>query len=286
MLNQADRDESTEGRGNPNNGQVEDLATGTTLSLLFASADPSGRSGPDVHNLSLSSHFQGTQSSSEDKITDDLLHSPTLLSRPQPIDTEHPASIEAAVWDWQALAFDSPTQADNPDSSPEYSYEPQGELLLHQNTGPVTARADEFSISAPVVSSGADPRRPPRNPLEALLSNASLPGNNSAKRKPTADVHKAAAKRPNLNMGDRDRMDVQDGKATPVLERRNLPAALNTPLALPARKVFPIQIGDKLFRLSGASISSDGKCFQGLDHSQLAMQASCPSSVIACFAQR
>lgn len=33
----------------------------------------------------------------------------------------------------------------------------------------------------------------------------------------------------------------------------------NTPMILPARKVFPIQIGDKLFRLSGASISSDGK---------------------------
>ncbi len=31
------------------------------------------------------------------------------------------------------------------------------------------------------------------------------------------------------------------------------------PLVLPARKVFPIQIGDKLFRLSGASISSDGQ---------------------------
>lgn len=31
------------------------------------------------------------------------------------------------------------------------------------------------------------------------------------------------------------------------------------PMVLPARKVFPIQIGDKLFRLSGASISSDGK---------------------------
>lgn len=31
------------------------------------------------------------------------------------------------------------------------------------------------------------------------------------------------------------------------------------PVVLPARKVFPIQIGDKLFRLSGASISSDGK---------------------------
>ncbi|KAK0912480.1 hypothetical protein LTR02_002864 [Friedmanniomyces endolithicus] len=33
------------------------------------------------------------------------------------------------------------------------------------------------------------------------------------------------------------------------------------PLVLPARKVFPIQIGDKLFRLSGASISSDAPSY-------------------------
>ena len=33
------------------------------------------------------------------------------------------------------------------------------------------------------------------------------------------------------------------------------------PMVLPARKVFPIQIGNRLFRLSGASISSDGKHF-------------------------
>lgn len=48
------------------------------------------------------------------------------------------------------------------------------------------------------------------------------------------------------------------GGARPGLSRRTLtdPA---TPMVLPARKVFPIQIGDKLFRLSGASISSDGK---------------------------
>ena len=39
----------------------------------------------------------------------------------------------------------------------------------------------------------------------------------------------------------------------------------STTLALPARKVFPIQVGDQLFRLSGASISSDGQYFQLLD---------------------
>lgn len=32
------------------------------------------------------------------------------------------------------------------------------------------------------------------------------------------------------------------------------------PLILPHERVFPIQIGSELFRLSGASISSDGMC--------------------------
>lgn len=40
----------------------------------------------------------------------------------------------------------------------------------------------------------------------------------------------------------------------------------NVSMLLPARKVFPIQIGDKLFRLSGASISSDGKLKNSNDH--------------------
>lgn len=33
------------------------------------------------------------------------------------------------------------------------------------------------------------------------------------------------------------------------------------PLILPHERVFPIQIGSELYRLSGASISSDGMCF-------------------------
>lgn len=40
--------------------------------------------------------------------------------------------------------------------------------------------------------------------------------------------------------------------------RRTLPDAGDAPFVLPPRKVFPIQIGSELFRLSGASISSDG----------------------------
>jgi hypothetical protein len=44
------------------------------------------------------------------------------------------------------------------------------------------------------------------------------------------------------------------------------PRKLNTdiPNILPHERVFPIQIGSELFRLSGASISSDGMYFRSL----------------------
>ena len=45
---------------------------------------------------------------------------------------------------------------------------------------------------------------------------------------------------------------------SPVRERALLPTVNPSPI-LPAGKVFPIQIGSELFKLSGASISSDGK---------------------------
>ena len=47
------------------------------------------------------------------------------------------------------------------------------------------------------------------------------------------------------------------GPETSGVPRQSL-SSTSRPAILPARKVFPIQIGDKLFRLSGASISSDG----------------------------
>jgi hypothetical protein len=42
--------------------------------------------------------------------------------------------------------------------------------------------------------------------------------------------------------------------------RRVAEIAPHLTTVLPAGKVFPIQIGSELFRLSGASISSDGEC--------------------------
>lgn len=51
-----------------------------------------------------------------------------------------------------------------------------------------------------------------------------------------------------------------------ILRNPIVPRKQNTdiPDILPHERVFPIQIGSELFRLSGASISSDGMCPSGV----------------------
>ncbi|KAI6875506.1 hypothetical protein D0864_14209 [Hortaea werneckii] len=68
-----------------------------------------------------------------------------------------------------------------------------------------------------------------------------MPGNHTH-----AHSNSGATSRLDLNAPDGPRNEKADGSAR---------------VALPARKVFPIQIGDKLFRLSGASISSDAPSY-------------------------
>ncbi|KAK5138533.1 hypothetical protein LTR08_000121 [Meristemomyces frigidus] len=60
--------------------------------------------------------------------------------------------------------------------------------------------------------------------------------------------------------GARPRASVSTGPGTSGAPRR-AQTDPSTRAVLPARKVFPIQIGDKLFRLSGASISSDAPSY-------------------------
>ena len=274
MRSQPDRDGSTDGRDDLDDGRVKAVAAATTSSIPSSviSGSRSGTGTDPHHHRSRPSLFQGTRSSSDDKLSDNLLHSPVLPSRIQSqlVDTDQPIPVEAAVWDWQAPTFGAPTQPETSDQSSTYFYEPQGELLLHQAPGTVSVRADEFNIPGPVVSPTSNrSEQPALNPLEALLANTRVPDDNSvrigAKRKSAPDVYEAVAKRPTLDMVEFDRSghraDAQSGKTSPVVDRRNLPASAApsaAPLVLPARKVFPIQIGDKLFRLSGASISSDG----------------------------
>lgn len=200
---------------------------------------------------------------------DSLLHT---LHNPQTPPT-NPKTIEAAaVWDWE-LPNSSVSSSDRRStggkllSSAEsltaaaqttglFTYEPQGELLNERADRGVASK--EFSIPDPVGVTTT-------NPLEALLSGG-------VKRKAAIDPDKAGfetRKKPALGSMVEENSASTRGDGARQRDRRTLPpagdlssssvASSATSLALPARKVFPIQIGDKLFRLSGASISSDGE---------------------------
>jgi hypothetical protein len=169
--------------------------------------------------------------------------------------------IESAIWDWQASSPNVPTRFEASLASkttPAYSYEPQGELLLRDSR---LQGADEFNIPAPVFPSSTIDTHQHSNPLEALLGNSNFSNRNrGVKRKSAPDLLSPSQ----LEPGAAKRFAVDSGEDRPAgFERRALPpshaSAPPMQMVLPCRKVFPIQIGDKLFRLSGASISSDGK---------------------------
>ena len=198
--------------------------------------------------------------------------------------------LETAVWDW-----DAPLETVGEPSS--YYYEPQGELLKEQRQ-PLPA-SKEFNIPQAVSASGLDwftglvgndgftiPGRPSGKP----------PSVAGSKRKSVADADSGSTgnqpeqKRFSRMMSDSDEamspVEVRSGVhlarsqsgpagrprgATESTQERGGLSTTETegprrtfedpsvPMVLPPRKVFPIQIGDKLFRLSGASISSDGE---------------------------
>jgi hypothetical protein len=168
--------------------------------------------------------------------------------------------IESAIWDWQASSPNVPTRFEASPASkptPAYSYEPQGELLLRDAR---LQGANEFNIPAPVIPLSTATHLH-SNPLEALLGDStSSTRTRGVKRKSAPDLFSPSQ----LESGTAKRFAVDLDEDRPAeFDRRVLPpshaSAAPIYMALPARKVFPIQIGDKLFRLSGASISSDGK---------------------------
>lgn len=204
-------------------------------------------------------------------------------------DAGHKPPSTTAVWDWE-------TGLDFIDDTNDYYYEPQGELLRAEQFDHSQPR-DEFSIPHAVESTGITVNvDPPVADEEGFLvpprPSSSVQGLAGSKRKssteggggkqpepkrasramsdttegaspPTESASTSSGARPQAGPASRLRSHTDVSEARPAAGRpgvgRRTLTDPSTPMVLPARKVFPIQIGDKLFRLSGASISSDGK---------------------------
>lgn len=103
----------------------------------------------------------------------------------------------------------------------------------------------DASITSPVIAALADSRPAPLTAPSA--SSGSIPQSTSQENNQTE-----RRKEQSKGTGPQGRV-IDVSKPRKVAES---PGALDI---LPAGKVFPIQIGSELFRLSGASLSSDGK---------------------------
>jgi hypothetical protein len=105
-------------------------------------------------------------------------------------------------------------------------------------------QSSESSLTSPIVPALAETRQSPVTQVVVAQTSAeSIPKSNTETEK---------KKEQSKGTGPQ-------GRVIDVSKPRRVVESTNGPDMLPAGKVFPIQIGSELFRLSGASISSDGK---------------------------
>ncbi|KAF2827931.1 hypothetical protein CC86DRAFT_201972 [Ophiobolus disseminans] len=102
------------------------------------------------------------------------------------------------------------------------------------------------SLTSPVVAEPADARQSPMAPsaIAKPAPEPTTPANSELQRKKEASKGTGP-----------------QGRVIDVSTPRKVAESSGRPDMLPAGKVFPIQIGSELFRLSGASISSDGPSY-------------------------
>lgn len=146
------------------------------------------------------------------------------------------------------------------------------QLLQPSNGSASTAGSKRKSVSGSSGITGASKpessKRPSRSTAEPLEKPASLPGSMAApparppvQRSSTGGSGEDNTTATSSTTSNTDH-ETPQSQRTATMPRSRL-VDVTQSLLLPPQKVFPIQVGDKLFSLSGASISSDGKLILG-----------------------
>ena len=206
--------------------------------------------------------------------------------------SQHTVEASSSIWDW-----DTPLESIGESTS--YYYEPQGELLQDNTPrnrtseftiptvvgppdsepgadkdgflvpGRLTGRAATVAGSKRKSTTEDDSTGSTQHSAQKRLSRNMTddsevisPGSINAGPSQLTRSQSAAAARTIPGSAEARSRPVpspsQSGRGVPPGPARSQSESAQS-MSLPARKVFPIQIGDKLFRLSGASISSDGE---------------------------
>lgn len=108
-------------------------------------------------------------------------------------------------------------------------------------------QSSDASNTTPAATASADP-----HPTITRTTTAPAVTESTSRSTPQDNAHVERRKEPSKGTGPQ-------GRVIDVSQPRKVAESPSSLDMLPAGKVFPIQIGSELFRLSGASISSDGK---------------------------
>ncbi|CAO2652512.1 Nn.00g007950.m01.CDS01 [Neocucurbitaria sp. VM-36] len=112
-------------------------------------------------------------------------------------------------------------------------------------------QSSDASLTSPIAAASADARPRPMTPVDAA------PAATKTASQSTSQGNIEAARRKE----QQSKGTGPQGRVIDVSKPRRVVESPSGPDILPAGKVFPIQIGSELFRLSGASISSDAPSY-------------------------
>ncbi|KAF4547558.1 BTB/POZ domain-containing protein 2 [Elsinoe fawcettii] len=164
--------------------------------------------------------------------------------------------------------MDDRSPLDDEDSSSDDEFEVVGELQEQERDRAAQQQKRSVSFAIPQPVDPSDPGDTRRSSTAGDASDAG-PLRPSLKRKRSSEGEEQArsnsTRNANVEVIADPNAEQSNGepaaRVTQSEERRLIAELKNSPMVLPARLVFPIQIGSELFRLSGASISSDAPSY-------------------------
>ena len=183
--------------------------------------------------------------------TDFSIPLPVTKTDPVPIVVQNPLSPpprpsqRLSVQTSMKRKADSEPNSGNAQGPNWQSVEQPSKRQSKSRASSITSATSPVVATTTATATASEPRQPA--PLISSMTAPTAPENAS---QPNSETHKR--KEPSKGTGPQ-------GRVIDVSAPRRIAESRAGAEVLPSGKVFPIQIGSELFRLSGASISSDGE---------------------------
>lgn len=187
----------------------------------------------------------------------------SMADRPQTTEASQATGSEAIFWDWELPIserrdrFDHAGPLDIPHVDVSKGSSSQAELNVPRGTPLPDADITQLSPTRSLKRKSLIETMHRNHPKRASVSTTE-PGDRPGRLSPTSVRPDNRSRPPAEEQLHSVSDEVPDAAGRMDLDAPSYRASISTP-SLSPRKVFAIQVGHKMFRLSGSSISSDGE---------------------------